>query len=135
MASIDPIHLYKIIRTHRLKLVRNSFFVILVLLIFVNCSKKEPERPPNVLTRDQMVRVLIDVHILEAKVKKLYLPRDSSKLIYNHYEKMLFDEMGITKEQYTESMSFYVDDIETMKAIYDQVVDSLLSRQKSNNIN
>lgn len=135
MASFDPIHLYKIIRTHRLKLVRNSFFVILILLIFVNCSKKEQELPPNVLTRDQMVRVLIDVHILEAKVKKLYLPRDTSKMVYNHYEKMLFKDQGISKAQYEESMSYYIDEIGTMKDIYDQVVDSLLARQKTNNTN
>ncbi|WP_258097830.1 DUF4296 domain-containing protein [Marinoscillum pacificum] len=112
---------------------RNSFFIVLALLIFVNCSKKQAQRPPNVLTRDQMVRVLIDVHILEAKIKKLYLPRDSSQLIYNHYEGMLFDDLGITKEQYAESTAYYIDEIDEMKDIYNQVVDSLLARQKLNN--
>ena len=82
-----------------------------------------------------MVRVLIDVHILEAKVKKLYLARDTSKLIYNHYEKMLFEDLGISKTQYEESMSYYIEEIGTMKDIYDQVVDSLLARQKTNNTN
>jgi hypothetical protein len=82
-----------------------------------------------------MVRVLIDVHILEAKVKKLYLPRDTSKMVYNHYEKMLFKDQGISKAQYEESMSYYIDEIGTMKDIYDQVVDSLLARQKTNNTN
>jgi len=113
--------------------VRNSFFIVLALLIFVNCSKKQAQKPSNVLTRDQMVRVLIDVHILEAKIKKLYLPRDSSQLIYNHYEEMLFDDLGITKEQYAESTAYYIDEIDEMKDIYNQVVDSLLARQKLNN--
>lgn len=135
MASYDPIHLYKIIRTHRLKLVRNSVFLILFLLIFVNCSKKEQKLPPNVLTHQEMVRVLIDVHILEAKIKKLYLPKDSSQKVYDHYEGMLFDELGITPEQYNESTEYYVDHLDLMKGVYDEVVDSLLARQKTNNIN
>ena len=82
-----------------------------------------------------MVEVLIEVHVLEAKVKKLYLSRDSSKVVYNHYEKMLFDDLGISQEQYTESLAFYVDQIDQMQGIYDQVVDSLLDRQKSGNVN
>lgn len=114
---------------------RNSVFLVLFLLIFVNCSKKKQELPPNVLTRDQMVRVLIDVHILEAKIKKLYLPRDTSQVVYNHYEKMLFQDLNISSEQYAESTAYYVDHLELMKGIYDEVVDSLLARQKTNNIN
>ncbi len=82
-----------------------------------------------------MVEILIDVHLLEAKIKKLYLPRDSSQVVYNHYEDMLFEESGITREQYAASTAYYVDEIDVMKGIYNQVVDSLLARQKSNNIN
>lgn len=98
----------------------------------ISCSKKETEIPPGVLSRKEMVRVLIDVHLLEAKVKKLYLSKDSSQAVYDHYEKMLFDDLGITQEQYEQSTEFYVDHIDDYKPIYDQVVDSLLARQKSN---
>ncbi|MEQ8473207.1 MAG: DUF4296 domain-containing protein [Marinoscillum sp.] len=110
---------------------RKSFFVILILILF-GCSKHKVETPRGVLSQDQMVRVLIDVHILEAKIRKLYLPGDSSKVIYKHYEKMLFKDLGITKEQYAKSMEFYVDEIDQYKSIYDQVVDSLLARQSTN---
>lgn len=82
-----------------------------------------------------MVRVLIDVHMLEAKVKKLYLSHDSSKAVYDHYEKMLFSDLGITREQYNRSIEFYIDEIEEFHKIYDEVSDSLLARSKSQDFN
>lgn len=95
------------------------------------CSKKQTETPPGVLGRDQMVRTLVDVHLLEAKVKKLYLNRDSSEAVFAHYEQLLFNDLGISKEEYEKSMEFYVDNIQEMRSIYDEVVDSLLARQKA----
>ncbi|WP_421896117.1 DUF4296 domain-containing protein [Marinoscillum sp.] len=112
---------------------KKSFFVILIVLLG-SCSKKQTEIPADVLSHDQMVRVLIEVHLLEAKVKKLYIRGDSSQLVYNHFEKMLFEEQEITREQCRRSMEFYVEEIENYKAIYDEVVDSLLARQKAKDI-
>lgn len=98
----------------------------------MNCSKKQSEIPDGVLNRDEMVRVLIEVHILEAKIKKLYLNKDSSQVVYNHYEKMLFDDMGVSKETYDESVAFYVEHLEVYQGIYERVVDSLMVKQKAN---
>lgn len=107
---------------------KKSFFIILILII-TSCSKKQTEIPANVLTHDQMVSILIDVHVLEAKVKKLYLHKDSSVQIYNHFEQQIYDKHDITRDQYQESLQFYIEELDEYKSIYDEVVDSLLSRQ------
>jgi len=99
------------------------------------CSKKKLKIPPDVLNHDQMVGILIDVHILEAKVKKLYLKNDSSIKVYLHYEDMLFDEHETTREQYKKSLEFYMQEVEVYKDIYDEVSDSLLARQKTKDFN
>lgn len=109
-------------------------YLFIILLLASACSRKDTEIPPGVLTREEMVRVLIDVHLLEAKIKKLYLPKDSSQVVYNHYEHLLFTDLGITRETYHQSMEFYMDEIGEMKSIYDVVTDSLLARSKSQNI-
>lgn len=111
---------------------KNGFFVILIMLV-VGCTQKRTEIPKEVLSHDQMVSLLIDIHILEAKVKKLYERMDTSALIYDHYEKMLFDEHGTNREQYELSLDYYIgDNIHEYKVIYEEVVDSLLARQKTN---
>lgn len=101
----------------------------------ISCSKTQTEIPPEVLSQDQMVELMIKVHLLEAKVKKLYLNKDSSEAVYKHYEEMLFEEMDITYEKYEKSTEFYVDHVEVYQPIYEQVVDSLLARQKGNKSN
>lgn len=103
-----------------------------MILVLIGCSN-QTEVPPGVLSHDEMVRVLIDVHILESKVKKLYLNHDSSKSVYKHYEKMLFSDLGITREQYNESLDYYVGEIEELNDIYNDVSDSLLARTKTSN--
>ena len=111
---------------------KNSFLIILLILCTA-CLKKDTEIPDGVLSKDQMVSVLIDVHLLEAKLKKLYLEKDSARKVYDHYEKLIFLKQGIDAETYEKSMEFYVEEIEEMKEIYNQVVDSLLARQKTMN--
>ena len=84
---------------------KKSFFILIVILI--SCSKSE--YPDNVLSQDEMVSILIEVHLLEAKIQKLYLKEDSSKVLYDHYEDMLFDDLEVDRERYNNSMIYYVD--------------------------
>ena len=108
---------------------KKSFLII--CLILAACSKKDTEIPAGVLSKDQMVRVLIDIHLLESKVKKLNLKVDSSQAVYRHYEQLLLEDLEISREQYDRSLEFYVDEIELLKDIYEEVSDSLLARTKS----
>lgn len=100
-------------------------------MLLGGCLSKETKIPEGVLSRQEMVRVLIDVHILEAKVKKLYLSKDSMEAVYNHYERKLFEDLGVDRAVYQRSFSFYVDHLDLMEQVYNEVSDSLLARSKS----
>ena len=78
-----------------------------------------------------MVNALIDIHLLEAKVNKLYLNPDSSSQVYRHYENLLFSDMGISRADYQRSFEFYINELGEMREIYNRVTDSLLARQKA----
>jgi len=110
--------------------VKKAFFLLLLPVIF-SCTSGKKELPEKILTHDQMVRTMIDVHILEAKIKKLYINADSSKKLYDHYETMLFDDLNIDRLDYENSIGYYANEITSYKNIYDEVVDSLLARQKT----
>lgn len=87
--------------------------------------------PEDVLDKDKMIEVLLEIHVLEAKVQKLYISQDSSELLYKHYEKMLFDDLGITQEVYDKSLIYYVDNSEILGKMYNQIVDSLMLQQST----
>ncbi|MEQ8548362.1 MAG: DUF4296 domain-containing protein [Cyclobacteriaceae bacterium] len=81
------------------------------------------------LSQSEMVNLLIDVHLLEAKVQKLYLTKDSAVQVYNYFEKKLLEQHDVNDSVYNLSLNFYLKEIGEFKTIYDQVVDSLLARQ------
>ncbi len=106
---------------------RNIFLTVLVIV----CSCSSVNAPEDLIGEEQMVKVMTEIHILEAKMSKIIVePIDSTQAVYNHYEKMLFEELGITQEQYERSFNYYVDNPGEFEKIYNAVVDTLMQREQ-----
>ena len=74
---------------------------------------------------------MTEVHLLEAKINNVPIdPYDSTQAVYNHYEKLLFEDLGITQGQYERSFNYYVDNPNEFEKIYNAVVDTLMEREK-----
>ncbi len=74
---------------------------------------------------------MMEVHLLEAKVNNVPIdPYDSTQAVYEHYEKLLFEDLGITQSQYERSFNYYVDNPADFEKIYSAVVDSLMAREQ-----
>jgi hypothetical protein len=63
--------------------------------------------------------------MLESKVKDLRLKKDSTKIIFDYYEKKLYEEHSMTDSLYRESFKYYMDDIKGLSRIYEIIADSL----------
>lgn len=80
----------------------------------------------------KMTKILTEVHLLEAKIDQIGIsPKDSASAVYFHFENLLFEEMGVTKEQYENSFNYYLDHPKEFEKIYTTVVDSLLQKEKT----
>ncbi len=105
-----------------------------LLLIFIGCfacsADDQKQKPSWVLEKDQMIAYLIDLHIVESKLIKLGITRDSTSKIFEHYEEALFKEHEITDTIYRNSFNYYLEDVNEMTAIYVAVVDSLMVREQ-----
>ncbi len=74
---------------------------------------------------------MMEVHLLEAKVNSVPIdPYDSTQAVYEHYEKLLFKDLGISQDQYERSFNYYVDNPNEFEKIYSAVVDSLMAREQ-----
>ena len=89
------------------------------------CSSEEIEPPENLISKEQMIGFLIDLHLAEAKINTLGVPHDSAKLLYKHYERYLFEKHHIEDSAYYKSFQYYLQDLEVMDEIYGAIVDSL----------
>ncbi|WP_462248250.1 DUF4296 domain-containing protein [Ekhidna sp.] len=104
---------------------RNIFLTVLVIV----CSCSSTNEPENLISREKMVKVMTEIHILEAKMSKVQVePLDSTQSVYDHYEGLLFEDLGITKDQYEISFNYYVDNPNEFEKIYQAVVDTLMER-------
>ena len=103
--------------------------IILLWIVLVSCQEKM-EKPKNLLTKSQMIDLLVDIHLTETKVKELYLKRDSSNKLFRILEKEVLMRQKTTDSIYKKSFLYYLDDMEKMEEIYSAVVDSLSLREK-----
>lgn len=103
--------------------------IILLWIVLVSCQEKM-EKPKNLLTKSQMIDLLVDIHLTEAKVKELHLKRDSSNQLFRILEKEVLLRQQTTDSVYKKNFLYYLDNMEKMEEIYSAVVDSLSLREK-----
>lgn len=105
-------------------------FLILITLAVVGCSSKE-NIPEKLLTKQQMIMLLIDMHISEGKAFAMNVPQDSSKILSAIFGNEVLQKHNISEAVFIENYNYYLLEIEDMSYIYRAVVDSLNYRQKT----
>ena len=106
-----------------------KIFLIFIAIVVWGCVHKD--KPSEaIMTKEQMVSFLIDLHIMEAKINTTRFPSDSIKSIFPEIEKELFKEHNITDTLYFRSYQYYLSNMFDMEEIYTAVVDSLSLRER-----
>ena len=88
----------------------------------------------DLLSEEEMVNVLIDIHLTEGIASSLPIPYDSSQILYSLLEKEVFVKHHVEDSVFTRSMIYYLQDPAIMDRIYARVVDSLVVRESSGGI-
>ncbi len=103
-----------------------------IFLVLIACVKEK--KPEYLLSEEQMVAVLIDIHFTEGVASALPISYDSSQILYSLMEKDVFLNHGVQDSVFTESMRYYLQFPKTMDQIYARVIDSLVVRESSGGI-
>ena len=107
-------------------------FIIPALLVIFLSGCDGPGTPLGVLTEDEMVKILVDIHVTEGKVSALPIPYDSSQVLYKLLEREVFLKHQVSDSVFTQSMRFYLEDAAHMDRIYARVIDSLTVLESNN---
>jgi len=106
-------------------------YIILGFVIIVSgCSNnKDRDKPENLIPRDNMVKVLADIQLIEASIK-LNNNRKLKKEEYTYYYyQYLFEKHNITEEEFNISLEYYQAHIYTLDTIYIDVISELTKLQ------
>jgi hypothetical protein len=100
--------------------------VSIVILCFVfSCSEKPGSPPDNLINKDKMTTVLVDVHLAEASTEaRSVTPQLIDQIAALRYQ-LVFKKHGISLLQFQDSYDYYLDHPELLNEIYIEVVNRL----------
>jgi len=92
---------------------------------------EEVKPPPQLLSKEQMVSLLVQLHLLEARVEASRLSPDSARALFQSQKKELLwkNNVSETDSALQRSYRFYSINHKDMDEIYKAVIDSLEHRQ------
>lgn len=109
----------------KLVLVFSCFFI-------VACSEKKVEQiPANILSKEKMAELLLDVHLLESAISINTISIDKSNPDDPLPTFNVLKKHHVSKQTYDSSFVYYADHPNQLSEIYQEVLDSL-SRLQAN---
>jgi endonuclease/exonuclease/phosphatase (EEP) superfamily protein YafD len=115
-------------------LVKKWSSLLVLAACLVACEKPAPEMPqapPVLLSENQLARIAVDLHIIEAQVEALNLPPDSAFALYGQLEKELLTTRYQTDTAiYRQNFRYYQAQLPVFQRIYQQVMDTIDARRK-----
>lgn len=85
--------------------------------------------PDTVIAEEEMVNILIDLHLAEAQVQDLRLKPDSAKKVMKIQEKLLYKKYEISDSLFIRSYNYYIEHPEKLEEVYTALIDTLSLRQ------
>lgn len=100
-------------------------------LIFM-CSCKYGRTPAGILKPDDMVKVLVEVHLVDASIVNINYPQQDSMYFYSISRYLqTFKRMRTDSAQFKRSLKFYAQRPEQLQDIYTDVVKILQDKNDS----
>lgn len=116
---------YKEVCRIKITRVAKGLLILSCLAFLLVTSCKREESTADVLSREQMVKVLSELYLTEEKVNKLSLNRDSAALVFSYFNDEVFKKLGTTDSVFRRSMDYYMERPKEIEKIYAALIDSL----------
>ncbi|KXX67723.1 DUF4296 domain-containing protein [Flammeovirga sp. SJP92] len=105
---------------------KRIFNVLALGLLLVSCGPEKPQAPADLVPKDKMVEVLIDLYKAEATVSTQHLPKDEAMNAYLQLESGIYSKNSIDSATFNKSYAYYLkEDVEAAAEIQKQVVEKL----------
>ena len=104
----------------------------LLLAVLSGCATPEEVPPPaQLLPKEKMVSLLVQLHILEARVESSRLSPDSARALFQHQKSEILWKNNVSEKDSVlqRSYRYYATNHKDMDEIYKAVIDSLEHRE------
>lgn len=108
------------------------FFLIGLCVFIISCADNKTEAiPNNVLPKEKMAEVLVDIHLLEATLNNTGSEASLNSIIRNadSTNTNILKKHSVTKTQYQESFYFYSSNPKILAEVYNIALNQLSTLQ------
>ncbi|MFT4525532.1 MAG: hypothetical protein ACI85F_001687 [Bacteroidia bacterium] len=100
--------------------------IILIGLVACSGSKHVEEVPANIISKDVMVPLLIDIQLIEGANSTKFFQGDTGRANYALLYNTIFEKHEVEKTQFDSSMAYYTAHSKDLEVIYDLVIEELM---------
>ena len=103
------------------------------LLLVAGCARPEQvPTPPNLLPKEKMMSLLVQLHLLEARLETSRISGDSARALFLSQQHDLMWRNGVSEPDsvFERSYRYYASHNKDLDEIYAGVIDSLTLREK-----
>ena len=100
---------------------KNILLYVMIVLFLASCGTKE-SIPSDMVPKEKMINILLDVHIMESKIESVrFGSRDSMQVAYLKTQKEILKKYKVDSATYYKSYDYYFERMGHMKEIYEKV--------------
>lgn len=107
---------------------KNKLLIVLFFMVFVAACKTKPDEikpPKTILNQEQMIAVLVDIHLAESYG---YMERvthiEKTELLNKEYA-IILKTHNIKLEQLTQSYDWYINHPTILEVMYDSIIEQI----------
>lgn len=104
------------------------FFGCLLLIGLSACSKKDVDIPTDVIPKDSMVFIMMDIHLAEAAVKTAAADSNYKPNIRTYYD-LIYKKYNTTDSNFNKSLKFYTDNPALLEQIYQKIAEEMSRKE------
>ena len=102
--------------------------LLTMMILLFSCGRREVKIPNDILAKQEMVPLLVDIHLAQAVVGMNQI-NDSTGYGMNDYLLSILQTHHLTKVKYEKSLAFYSSKPELLEGIYQEVINELSKKQ------
>ena len=94
-----------------------------------SCNEEEkiegPSAPSELISQQDIIPIIIDLQILESHYHRTFSRPDTYKDALDSASSFVFENHGVSKQNFEESYQYYAFDINKIYSIYEATLDSI----------
>lgn len=102
--------------------------ITIIVMLFMACAT-DSGKPKDMLTDEQMVDVLVELHLAEARMDLLQIPQDSVRPLLRERYTEIFTDQNLDTAKFNATFAYYERYPEQMDSLYQKVIDELVERE------